>query len=236
MESMTNPHLLKVKLHQPFASYRNPLTTEVTESYPLPPPSTVLGFVSALLAQKELSPSSLNVSIQGNYGSVFRDFQWYKKGEGLTRYPIVVHTLQDVSLLFHFYFNDTSMAESFLQVLKRPPYYPYLGRAEDFAKIEFVKFTRLLNKSPELDSLKMGAYLDPKIVRSAKIAKTIPYRLPAFQRLIGVNSKQEFVIRDFDWLDLEYVGNGTRLWKQPELMKCDLDGDPIWWCMRNPIP
>ena len=44
---------LKVKLYQEVAVYRNPITMEVIESFPLPPPSTVLGLVQSLLAERE---------------------------------------------------------------------------------------------------------------------------------------------------------------------------------------
>ncbi len=78
---MTNNHnqqVLKVKLYQETAVYRNPLTMEVIETLPLPAPSTVIGFLHALMGLNEFS-QKLDISIQGDYGAIYRDYQLYAK-------------------------------------------------------------------------------------------------------------------------------------------------------------
>lgn len=44
--------LLKIKLYQPFANFRKPFSYGIVDSYPLPPPSTVKGWLHNILGQK----------------------------------------------------------------------------------------------------------------------------------------------------------------------------------------
>src|SRR3979409_2054829 len=91
---------LRVKLFQNTAVYRNPTSSEIIESYPLPPPSTILGLISSMVREMELPESEFNIAIQGRYKSIFRDYQWYIKfaENGNKRYPIVVNNLIDLNL------------------------------------------------------------------------------------------------------------------------------------------
>lgn len=70
--------VLKCCLYQETAVYRNPLTMEIIETFPLPPPSTVIGFLHALMGLNEFS-QKLDISIQGDYGAIYRDYQLYTK-------------------------------------------------------------------------------------------------------------------------------------------------------------
>ena len=60
---MNNETAVKLKLTQTTASYRRPGSFVVRESYPLPPYSTVIGFVHAACGFTEYVP--MRVSVRG---------------------------------------------------------------------------------------------------------------------------------------------------------------------------
>ena len=68
---------LKLKLYQPFACYRKPLSFGVIDSYWLPPPSTVKGFVHSTAGVRKEFP--LWVSIHGSVGGTSYELQKFKK-------------------------------------------------------------------------------------------------------------------------------------------------------------
>ena len=150
---------LKVKLYQETAVYRNPVTMEVIESFPLPPPSTILGLLHNLIEAKETIPD-IDLSIQGNYGSLMRDYQWYKKLErgkqAVTNYPIVVNALNEVELTIHIK-ASALVLEKLYYALLAPPYFMHLGRAEDIVKFKEVKFVQL--EPEEAEEIKTPAYI-----------------------------------------------------------------------------
>ncbi len=53
---------------------------EVIETYPLPPYSTVLGFVHNMLSSTQ-TIDGINISVQGRYGNLCREFVRYHKYE-----------------------------------------------------------------------------------------------------------------------------------------------------------
>jgi CRISPR-associated protein Cas5t len=224
---------LKVKLYQEVAVYRNPITMEVIESFPLPPPSTVLGLAQSLLGEREPLPR-LNVSIQGNYGALYRDYQHYIKGDPTNRrYPIVVHNLHDVNLVLHF-----SAGEGILRRLHRvfnnPPYYPYLGRGEDLVLIKESRFCELQKQEEEWGTLPQNAYIPSHICRKLNMGG-VPYRLPTVCRFAPVLiDGTERLVRTFDWIDYYFVeAEADFSSEQPVELLIDDEGDFVWWSMPN---
>ena len=221
--------VLKVKLFQEVAVYRNPITMEVIETYPLPAPSTVLGLIHQLLGVKETIPY-INVSIQGEYGALLRDFQHYKKGETERRYPIIVNALNDVKLTIHI-----SAGKNILEELKdafhSPPYYPYLGRAEDLLKIEVIKAVTCGEREVAEEKIEVPCYIRKDIADSF-ILNGIPLRLPTYYEFEEVKIGKEIrKIRNFQWLDYLYVERDNI--ENAGKIYFDEEGDKIWWCMPN---
>src|SRR5690625_648903 len=64
---------LRIKAFQETACYTKPFANKVTETYPLPPYSTVKGMIHAVMDAKELIPFSL--SIQGKYETIIVDYR-----------------------------------------------------------------------------------------------------------------------------------------------------------------
>lgn len=64
---------VKINLYQNMVNYKTPTSFQLKESYPLPPPSTVIGMVHYICGFKEYQ--NMKVSVQGEYFSKINDFQ-----------------------------------------------------------------------------------------------------------------------------------------------------------------
>lgn len=235
---------LRLKLHQHTAVYRNPVSGEIVESYPLPPPSTILGLISSITKQQELQNGSFNLSIQGDYGALMRDYQWYKKYDEATgnyqdrRYPLLVHTLFDVRLLIHVYANSTDMLDKLEKLFQNPPYFLYLGRAEDIIKIEEARLVDI-KKQKVTKSLVLpwNAYLQPKDAKTMKV-DGITYHLTSYAKFMPLTIRKQIkLIRDFDWVEVRYIEKRyIEIEDDDEAgIECWSDGENfVWWSMPNP--
>ncbi|MEM5882451.1 MAG: CRISPR-associated protein Cas5 [Candidatus Aenigmatarchaeota archaeon] len=75
---------LRIKLHQPIANYRPHYSMQVRHSYPLPPPSAVIGLIHKVLGMKPgdnyknwgETIKGVDVAILGKYGGIGWDYQW----------------------------------------------------------------------------------------------------------------------------------------------------------------
>lgn len=225
-------HVLKINLYQEVAVYRHPITMEVIESFPLPPPSTVLGLVHSLLGESRLI-SGLNVSIQGNYGALFRDYQHYVKA-GLERpYPIVVYNLHDVHLVLHFSGDDETL-ERLHRVFCDPPYYPYLGRAEDLLLVEGVRFCEAQKQTKEYGLLPHNAYIPASVCTKLRL-QGVPYHLPTIYHFVPVIIDDiERQVRTFNWIDYYFVEAEAYFEADHSgEVVVDEEEDFIWWSMPN---
>lgn len=215
------------------------------ETYPLVPPSTILGLISTLL-KKELENNCFNISIQGNYGSLMRDYQWYKKydeeieGYKNKPYPLLVHSLFDNKLLLHICVQDqedTSTLNLLYNMLKNPPYFLYLGRAEDIVKINEIKIVDVQKEEvSESQYLQYDAYLSIKDATTLKISG-IEYNLTSYSKLLSWTiNNQTKIIRDFNWVNVFYIEKGSMIEiEQDSNIRCWKDGENfIWWCLPNP--
>ena len=219
--------VLRIKLFQNTAVYRNPTSSEIIETYPLPPPSTILGLMSSMLREQELLEDEFNIAIQGKYQAIFRDYQWYIKYEKKDnkRYPIVVNNLIDLNLLLYINCSTEAKLKQLLRLFSNPPYFLYLGRAEDIIKIEEVKPVDIISASTLEDKEKhllLNSFVPATTVEALRLGGVF-YRLPTFQRYRPITIKnQTRIIRDFagytdlvfvetadDDIDLEDLDNST---------------------------
>jgi CRISPR-associated protein Cas5t len=220
---------LKIKLFQEIAVYRNPITMEVIETYPLPAPSTVLGLIHQLLGAKETIPD-INISIQGGYDALLRDYQHYKKGDSPRPYPIIVNALNNVNLTLHIMTNETVLAR-IEDAFHSPPYYPYLGRAEDLLKVEDVKRVSYEGVEVDEEKIRMPCYVRKDLAESYSL-NGILFRLPTYYQLEEVLiGKRVRKVRNFKWHDYIYVERDY-IDKKSKII-IDSNGDKVWWCMPN---
>lgn len=229
---------LRLKLHQHNAVFRNPASSEIVESYPLVPPSTLLGLMATLL-RKELEKGSFNLAIQGSYGALMRDYQWYKKyneetgGYQSHRYPLLVHTLYDVKLLIHIAARSNSDLHSLLDSFRHPPYFLYLGRAEDIIKIEDADIVNMEKLKLNISHLQYNTYISAKDADSLKL-RGVAYKLASYSKLMPLQiRKQTKLVREFEWEDLRYIERGAYVGESADV-ECWYDGENwLWWSLPN---
>ena len=155
---------IRVKLYQNMVNYRKPTSFQLKETYPLPPPSTVIGMVHNLCEFTEYH--EMDISIQGKYYSKvndlytryeFKNAMKYSKarhqletgGYGISRGVATVELLTDVDLLLHIIPKDQSIIEKIAKAFLYPSEYPSLGRREDLALINEVKVVDVYEKELE---------------------------------------------------------------------------------------
>lgn len=149
--------VIRLKLYQNMVNYKVPNSFQLKETYPLPPPSTVIGMVHNICGFKEYVP--MDVSIQGKYYSKVNDLQTryefgnkkFEKGRhqikvddhyGVTRGVGTTELLVDVELLIHIKTDEKRLNEIY-EALSRPKEFPSLGRREDIVRIDEVKITEI---------------------------------------------------------------------------------------------
>ena len=101
--------ILKLNLFQETVCYKKPLALKVAETYPLPPYSTVIGMFHKILQAKPGEYFDMNISVQGEYESIFSNYQnlrMYKGKDKVTAMPRNVHQLLNVNLVIHVQAED----------------------------------------------------------------------------------------------------------------------------------
>lgn len=155
--------VIRLKLYQNMVNYKVPNSFQLKETYPLPPPSTVIGMIHNLCGFEEYVP--MDISIQGKYHSKVNDLQTiyefgnqtFEKGRhqlkasdglGITRGIGTTELLVDVELLIHIKVDENNLDEIYKALLK-PKEYPSLGRREDLVRIDEVKLVEITKKIGE---------------------------------------------------------------------------------------
>ena len=149
---------IRLMLYQNMVNYRKPTSFQLKETYPLPPPSTVIGMVHNLCGYTDYH--EMDVSIQGKYHSKVNDLytryefknamkyeagrhQLETGGYGISRGVATVELLTDVELLLHILPKDQSIVEEIEKAFLYPKEYPSLGRREDLVYIKEVKVVNI---------------------------------------------------------------------------------------------
>jgi len=133
--------VLKLNVYQQNASYKKPFAFKVAETYPLPPYSTVKGFLHKIINAKEFIPMS--ISVQGSFENICFNLQSMysyksKKNTAVTSVPSYVHMLYNVNLIIRV-FAQQNIIDAIIEGIKDSYEYFSLGRKEDLAVIEDVK-------------------------------------------------------------------------------------------------
>lgn len=210
--------ILKIKLYQETACYKKPFATKIAETYPLPPYSTVIGMFHKILQAKSGEYFPMNISIQGEYESIFSNYQnlrMYKGKDKVTAMPRNVHQLLNINLIIHvqaendiidkIYNNITNGIESFT-----------LGRNEDLVRIDEIKILKNVEEVEEIE-VRNSAYIPSYI---AKGINGINYRLNTTYQI-----KDE--LRQWNKVDVKYVEKHTNQDVKKALR--DEDGDNIYF-------
>ncbi|MCM8827240.1 MAG: type I-B CRISPR-associated protein Cas5b [Candidatus Omnitrophica bacterium] len=134
--------VLKIKIYQPTANYRVPFSYSRRLTYPIPPFSTLKGFLCNVLGIKNDNNETfgkikeISVAIFGRYESLVKEYIWFrnlKKESHIERFghvtnrikyytpqhpggqiPVIVDTLENVELVIYIHHRD----QDFLAYLK----------------------------------------------------------------------------------------------------------------------
>lgn len=147
---------LRLELFQETVCYKKPFAMKISETYPLPPYSTVNGMLHKLLNANEYIP--MNISIQGSYEGIINNYQttyFYKKKE-VTKMPMNQHMLLNVKLLIHINAEDEILDKLYDKFLNLEEHLS-LGRKEDLARIDNIQFVDV--GIHEIDDENKGEYI-----------------------------------------------------------------------------
>ncbi len=161
---------VKIRIFQDLVNYKMPTSFQLKETYPLPPYSTVIGFIHNMCRFKEYV--DMKISIQGRYVSKVNDLytryefkndvkfdssrhQLDVCGHGVGKGVATAELLSQVELLIHICPKDGERIEKIYNSLLNPWEYPSLGRREDIALISEVKITEISNIS-----IRRNRYMD----------------------------------------------------------------------------
>lgn len=171
---------VRLEIYQNLVNYKKPTSFQLKETYPLPPPSTVIGMVHFTCDYKSYIP--MNVAIQGNYHSKVNDLYTryefagasYEEGRhnvkidskennksyGMMRGISTTELLIDCELVLYIQPEDDSKVEEIFNAFKEPREYISLGRREDLVQVNKVEIVEI--KEIELDddiTLDMDTYI-----------------------------------------------------------------------------
>ena len=215
--------ILKMKLFQESACYKKPFAFKVAETYPLPPYSTVIGMFHKIIGAKPGEYYPMNISIQGNYESIFSNYQnlrMFKGKDKVTSMPRNIHQLLCVNLVLHMQAEDDVVDKVYESIVNGLETFT-LGRNEDLVRIDEVKIIE-----------------ETKIVHRKLINKYDAY-IPTWisDEIVGINYRLnstytiENDLRKWNKVDVKYVEKNQNVGLR-EVIE-DEDGDYIYWYSKE---
>lgn len=216
--------LLRVKAYQPFACYRKPFSYGFWDTFPLPPFSTILGWVHWVIEASE--PLPMNIGVAGKFESITYDlqrlvkFDRVRKGEkqtilegfrkALSNSPTYTANVTNINLRIYVEM-DTEYLEAFRnKIMLRN--YPSLGRYEDLLRIDDAKFVTPTKKAiGNFDRpipIDYATYLTPEMAQLSGCQGSTFY-LPFYHDM--VEGKRFFKKEKAIFLDSGYFDQGEFL-------------------------
>ncbi|MBB6713830.1 type I-B CRISPR-associated protein Cas5b [Clostridium gasigenes] len=205
---------VRIEIYQNLVNYKKPTSFQLKETYPLPPPSTVIGMVHFACDYKTYMP--MNVGIQGNYNSKVNDLYTryefagasYEEGRhnvkidskendkayGMMRGISTSELLVDCELVLYIQPEDDTIVEEIFNAFNTPREYISLGRREDLVQINKVQIVEI--EEIELDddiTLDMDTYIPVNLSSNMKSNATLytlnkDYTLKTIKKGVDIRS------------------------------------------------
>lgn len=211
--------ILKLKIYQETACYKKTFANKVAETYPLPPYSTVIGMFHKILQAKPGEYFPMNISVQGEYESIFSNYQnlrMYKGKDKVTAMPRNVHQLLNINLIIHVQADDETIEKIYQNIINGVETFT-LGRNEDLVRIDSIKILDKVEKIEDDEEIKNTAYIPEWL---AEGVNGINYRLNTTYTI-----KDD--IRQWNKVNVKYVEKNTNQSICKSLK--DEDGDYIFF-------
>lgn len=216
-----NMKILKLKLYQETACYKKPFAFKVAETYPLPPYSTVIGMLHKILQAKTGEYFPMNISIQGNYESIFSNYQnlrMFKGKDQVTAMPRNIHQLLNVELVIHVKAEDEIIDKLYTNITQGVETFT-LGRNEDLIRVDEIKIIQEPKiEEYKLENVKYNAYIPSEKIQG------INYRLNTTYTI-----KND--LRKWEKVDVKYVEKHTNIDLEEALQ--DEEGDYIFFYSKE---
>lgn len=237
--------LLRVQAYQSFACYRKPFSYGFWDTFPLPPYSTILGWVHWVIEAQERLP--IQIGIAGKFESITYDLQTLIKfdrirkekeqvvvpgfNKALSRSPTYVANVTDVHLRIYL-----AMEKNYLELFQEKVMlhnYPSLGRYEDLLRVDDIRYVnptkrRFGNFDPPAP-INYSVYLRPETAKLSGNQGSI-LLMPTTHELI--KGKRFFRKAKAVYLDSGFIDKGEFMFDE-ELdevfdvpVVIDLFGDP----------
>lgn len=198
---------LKIKLYQETVCYKKPFAMKITETYPLPPYSTVNGLLHKLLGATSYIPFS--ISIQGKHESVINNYQttyFYKKNT-VTSMPMNSHALLGVELILHITAAQ-EILDSLYEKFRNLDEFISLGRKEDLVRLDAVEFVEVSRYSLGGEDNEEEKTLEKRDIK-------YPIYIPNIEEQEGIEDIPGIRYR----LNSHYLENSpTRKWKKVDTL------------------
>jgi len=179
--------MLKIKAVLPNAHFRIVHSGNPRKTYPVPPYSTVIGFLANILGDmekiKEMLSGGMALGILSQYEYISREYTWLRNlstEQHLGRYvtarnrtwqgvaehpggqsPVNIEVLNEVAIWIYVYHSNPSVLEAIKQNHCRPEKWfshLHLGRSEDWAAVEIVGTVELQVSNRAVDMSGTGQY------------------------------------------------------------------------------
>lgn len=227
--------VLRLRLFQQTACYKKPFAFKVSETYPLPPHSTVKGMLHAILEADSFI--KMKISIQGNYETMASDYQTHyffktkntnefpltidglgyeRELENITTMPIYMHMLFNVELLIHVQAEEEILNKLHDRITSFDIHLS-LGRWEDLVRIDECELVDVTECKDE-PIIKYNAYVPE---RAISFENHFPYKL---------NWKYEVIngVRVWEKLSVGYMQAGEPIENYEQLAE-DTYGDILFF-------
>ncbi|MER0284447.1 type I-B CRISPR-associated protein Cas5b [Clostridioides difficile] len=228
--------VLKLDLFQETACYKKPFAMKITETYPLPPYSTVNGLIHKILNATEYIP--FNISVQGTYESIFNNYQttYFYKKDSITSMPMNSHMLLNVNLIIHIG-GDFDLLKKLYDNLLNCNEHLSLGRKEDLVRINDIRFVEV-NKFEvnamkvevdDYENYKLSKYkirrpiYIPKLSLKDERLNGISYRLNNYYE----NNSKKDKKRIWNKIDSYYIEKGNKI--RCGYILLDIEGDLLYF-------
>ena len=196
--------ILKLNLFQETACYKKPLALKVAETYPLPPYSTIIGMLHKILQAKPGEYFDMNISVQGEYESIFTNYQnlrMYKGKDKVTSMPRNVHQLLNINLVIHVQAEDEVIDKIYQNIVNGKETFS-LGRNEDMVRIDGTKYVQNIEQVRR-DQANRNAY-----VPLEKLGEDMPginYNLNTVYHITPDN------LRKYDKVKVKYIEEDSNI-------------------------
>lgn len=221
---------IRLRCYQNLVNFRKPESFQLKETYPLPPPSTVIGMIHNLCGFETYN--EMDLSIQGKYYSKVNDLytlyefgnQKFEKSRhrlktsderGITRGVGTIELLVDLELLIHIVPKGHDNYENIYEALKNPREFPSLGRREDILRIDEVSLVELSEQmAKEIRKLEdnLYRYVDLEEFKGLKTYNLdgvdigSRYRLNKNYELVNFNTKgKPKIFRKWNRVEVSYL-------------------------------